>query len=215
MRLRDRRVAGFGQPVDGTVVVRSLWVLRVPHAAPFRRLACCIALTACDDPLANSSSVRSGTVGNQFHDAQLADADATLAARDAKVQDNAPPETKPPDAGKVDMPVVYPDTAQPDAANADATKTDTASACKPMPEKCNGKDDDCDDGNPCTSDTCDKKSGTCKLTPTIDAQPCTDNGGCTTGDACKDSCCGTSSLGFNSCVWAMNPYPALYCGIKP
>jgi len=45
----------------------------------------------------------------------------------------------------------------------------------------------CDDGNPCTVDSCDLKTG-CKVT-NLDGAPCDDGAKCTDGDACKDGKC--------------------------
>ncbi|MSP92948.1 MAG: hypothetical protein EXR79_14285 [Myxococcales bacterium] len=62
--------------------------------------------------------------------------------------------------------------------------------------KCKGaaKDaTDCDDGNPCTTDACDKKTG---CTVANNTAACDDGNGCTQGDACKDAKCGS---GVNTC----------------
>jgi DNA-binding beta-propeller fold protein YncE len=52
---------------------------------------------------------------------------------------------------------------------------------------CAGVPDKCDDGNPCTKDSCDANAG-CTATPD-DAAACDDGNGCTTGDACKGGTC--------------------------
>ena len=46
---------------------------------------------------------------------------------------------------------------------------------------------DCDDGNPCTDDACDPKSGLCLFTGNNGA--CSDGNGCTLGDGCKAGKC--------------------------
>ncbi|HTA88016.1 MAG TPA: MYXO-CTERM sorting domain-containing protein [Polyangiaceae bacterium] len=46
----------------------------------------------------------------------------------------------------------------------------------------------CDDGNPCTDDTCDPKTGGCIGTPN-DNNPCDDHTVCTTGDHCSNGVC--------------------------
>ncbi len=73
------------------------------------------------------------------------------------------------------------------------------SAPVPAEESCNGVDDDCDgttdvglcdDGNPCTTDTCDPKSG-CVNTP-LSGVDCNDGNVCTLADHCDaGQCVGT------------------------
>jgi len=53
--------------------------------------------------------------------------------------------------------------------------------------KCVGKPKNCDDQNPCTDDSCDKKTGACVHTP--NTAPCDDHSVCTTGDACSGGIC--------------------------
>ncbi len=45
----------------------------------------------------------------------------------------------------------------------------------------------CDDGKPCTDDTCDKNTGKCAYTP--NSAPCEDGDKCTTGDVCTAGAC--------------------------
>ncbi len=45
----------------------------------------------------------------------------------------------------------------------------------------------CDDGNPCTDDSCDPKKSGC--TYVFNTKPCTDSVGCTKGDTCKSGAC--------------------------
>lgn len=52
--------------------------------------------------------------------------------------------------------------------------------------ECAGSSLDCEDGNPCTSDTCDGKTG-CIHKPNNGA--CNDNNPCTTGDYCDQTTC--------------------------
>jgi hypothetical protein len=56
-----------------------------------------------------------------------------------------------------------------------------------------GKDVDCEDGNPCTTDSCDSEIG-CSFEPT--PAPCEDGDPCTSGDGCQDGSC---TSGFNIC----------------
>ena len=48
----------------------------------------------------------------------------------------------------------------------------------------------CDDGNPCTTDSCDPTTG-CKYTP--NTLPCSDGNACTLGDVCQNGGCLTGS----------------------
>ena len=47
----------------------------------------------------------------------------------------------------------------------------------------------CDDGNPCTEDVCDSKSGQCQSKPIDDGVPCDDGTKCTNKDACAQGIC--------------------------
>ena len=51
----------------------------------------------------------------------------------------------------------------------------------------------CDDGNPCTADSCDAKTG-CASVALADGSPCDDGDGCTMSDACQDATCGGSAV---------------------
>jgi hypothetical protein len=51
-------------------------------------------------------------------------------------------------------------------------------------------DADCDDANPCTSDTCDTGTGQCQNAPEPDGLPCDDLDLCTSGDFCQNGTCG-------------------------
>ena len=60
----------------------------------------------------------------------------------------------------------------------------------------------CDDGNPCTTDTCDPKLG-CQFKAVADKTVCNDGNGCTTGDACTAGKCsgaGKSCDDSNPCT---------------
>ncbi len=48
---------------------------------------------------------------------------------------------------------------------------------------------DCDDGNPCTTDTCDAKTGQCKNTASADGTACDDGTGCTVDAKCSSGAC--------------------------
>lgn len=71
----------------------------------------------------------------------------------------------------------------------DGTLCQPADACQVAAEcqagACAGTEDrDCDDGNPCTEDSCDAALG-CVSAPVQAALPCDDGDLCTAGDACK------------------------------
>ncbi len=51
---------------------------------------------------------------------------------------------------------------------------------------------DCDDGNPCTADTCDDQ-GLCANQAVADTTPCDDGNACTLGDQCLDGDCRSGS----------------------
>ena len=59
------------------------------------------------------------------------------------------------------------------------------------PEEVCFTDLDCDDGNPCTRDTCNTQTGQCKTTPEPDGLPCQDGDLCTVGATCTNGICGT------------------------
>ena len=54
--------------------------------------------------------------------------------------------------------------------------------------QCSGQPANCDDGNPCSSDTCEPKLG-CVHT-IFNGAPCNDNNACTSADVCKNGVCG-------------------------
>jgi hypothetical protein len=61
---------------------------------------------------------------------------------------------------------------------------------------CLGKVKTCDDGNPCTGDSCDAAKG-CVHTPV--SGPCSDGDACTIGDVCADGGCFGTAIGAGSC----------------
>ncbi len=83
---------------------------------------------------------------------------------------------------------------------ADASAVD-GTACDPDGDVCNGSlacmsgacrgagvPLDCDDGNPCTADSCDPVAG-CRHTPTATGMTCDDGRYCTVGDTCRAGSC--------------------------
>jgi hypothetical protein len=62
-----------------------------------------------------------------------------------------------------------------------ANHTTFPGPCDPPP--------DCDDGNPCTQDSCDPATGTCVHTPVPDGTPCNDGNPCTQNDTCINGAC--------------------------
>ncbi len=76
------------------------------------------------------------------------------------------------------------------ACDADGTICTTSDSCKggncvPGPLL------NCDDTNPCTTDSCDPKTG-CIFAPSSAA--CSDGNACTVGDVCKDSACASGPI---------------------
>lgn len=66
---------------------------------------------------------------------------------------------------------------------------------------CLGADISCDDGNPCTNDTC-VPTGECTYEPALEGVSCKTAGVCIQGECCQDSCIGSGSFascGFSSC----------------
>ena len=59
---------------------------------------------------------------------------------------------------------------------------------KPRVRECS-KNRDCDDGNVCTEDKCDKRSGTCEFKPVHRRQACDDGNACTSVDVCDRGVC--------------------------
>jgi hypothetical protein len=64
--------------------------------------------------------------------------------------------------------------------------------------QCTGKPKPpCDDKNPCTTDTCDPKTGTCAFAN--HTNPCSDGNACTIGDACKNGACLPGAVSASAC----------------
>jgi hypothetical protein len=107
--------------------------------------------------------------------------DVTEADGEEDLADAATPDVpRPPDI-EAELP-------EPDAAA--ETESDVPPPCAPTAESCNGQDDDCDgqtdeaacdDGNPCTADTC-LPNGTCLYG--FAGGPCDDGDACTEADVC-------------------------------
>ncbi len=71
----------------------------------------------------------------------------------------------------------------------------------------------CDDGSPCTTDSCDAKTGGCTYTKQPAKTPCNDGNACTTGEACdaNGACAALAKTcdDSNPCTTdACNPYSA-------
>ena len=79
----------------------------------------------------------------------------------------------------------------------DGTLCTTGDVC--LGGVCTGTDRDCDDSNPCTTDTCDPATGWCAYAPGNSA--CSDGNPCTTDDHCG-TICGeyAEGCGIGSCV---------------
>ena len=78
-------------------------------------------------------------------------------------------------------------------------------------------DKDCNDEDPCTTDSCDVASGNCAAK--VNANPCDDGNLCTTGDACNTGgkCAGTATVcdDKNSCTSDACDVTTGKCGAKP
>ena len=88
------------------------------------------------------------------------------------------------DAGKG---CIHANTAESCSDGDPCTKNDTCDkgACKPLLLV------DCNDGEQCTDDSCDKQSGTCGHVAHADGSGCNDGNSCTSGESCKAGACKT------------------------
>ncbi len=66
---------------------------------------------------------------------------------------------------------------------------------------------DCGDGNPCTADACDPKTGACSHTPATDGTGCDDGNACTEPDACKAGICTGGAYICGGCETAADCAP--------
>ena len=99
-------------------------------------------------------------------------ADAPSDTPDAPQDTQADSEDVTPDTSD---PTDTPDTTTPDVPTPDTWVDPCATAC--------------DDGNPCTTNSCDPTLG-CQYPPVADTSPCTDNDDvCTLGDTCQSGAC--------------------------
>ncbi len=85
----------------------------------------------------------------------------------------------------------------------DGTACKLSDVCQLTPQctggVCGGTPKVCDDGNPCTLDSCDPKTG-CKSGPVINGTACTDNNPCT-GEDTKVPADGSTNVGQDSCIF--------------
>ncbi|MFT7621812.1 MAG: hypothetical protein ACI9WU_000977, partial [Myxococcota bacterium] len=113
----------------------------------------------------------------------------------------------PVDCTAIDAPMCHVTTCDPETggcepvAALDGTSCDDATICTQADScaegVCGGSTLSCDDGNPCTSDSCDPISG-CVQNP--NSAPCDDDNECTDPDACLDGSC--QGLAVCGCVSA-------------
>ena len=129
--------------------------------------ACAGAASVCDDKdpcITDTCDPVTGACG--FKPATCDDGDACTS-------DSCAPKTG----------CIYPAATGPACNDADpCTDTDTCAA-----GVCKGKALDCDDGNVCTSETCNASQGC--LAAAKDGGACDDGNGCTTGDKCGSTVC--------------------------
>ncbi len=64
------------------------------------------------------------------------------------------------------------------------------------PNACTDASINCDDQNPCTTDTCEAPSGVCAHAP-ANGSPCDDGNACTTGDTCNAGACSSNQITCN------------------
>ena len=72
--------------------------------------------------------------------------------------------------------------------NCDDGNACTTDTCDPASGECRHTDTPCDDSNPCTIDNCDPRSGGCNHFP-YDGAVCDDGNPCTSGDVCRSAAC--------------------------
>jgi len=72
--------------------------------------------------------------------------------------------------------------------NAVASMVNDGQGFRCMRSICTG-DAGCDDGNPCTTDTCDASSGICQRALLGPSEPCSDGNACTNNDFCSSGIC--------------------------
>ncbi|MCS6899526.1 MAG: hypothetical protein RMJ98_07420 [Myxococcales bacterium] len=63
---------------------------------------------------------------------------------------------------------------------------------------CTGKPKAVDDGNPCTTDTCDPVTGNVAYTPAPNCQPCTNNGDCNDNNPCTNDICQAGKCNYTN-----------------
>ena len=88
-----------------------------------------------------------------------------------------------------------------------ADQMDASSAGNSVHADVCSQDDDCDDGNPCTKDRCDKNTDTCEFKPHDNGNhygapvACDDGNACTSGDSCHAGvCAGTNVPDGTACA---------------
>jgi len=96
---------------------------------------------------------------------------------------------------------------------ADGKPCDDKNACT-QGERCTagecggGEAVSCDDGNPCTTDTCHEVAG---CLHSFNTDPCDDGDECTTGDKCANGVCQPGEL---TCPTTCKPAMALFCDVS-
>ncbi len=193
-------------------------------------LGCLAAVAACSGDVLDGAGVGAGTDTPGTTDTvtdgaggktEIASSETVvgpgadiLAKEDGLLPTDVPDVTPPPDVPDVAPPVDVPDVTPPPDVPDVPVEPDAQDAGPPPDGGC-AVHQQCDDGNPCTTDACGQ-DGQCTTAPVVcteDGNPCTDevcDGGCksvpntascsdgnpcTDGDTCKDTKCegGSSS----------------------
>ncbi len=69
----------------------------------------------------------------------------------------------------------------------------TIDSCDPLSGKCKTSPSDCSDGQLCTKDNCDTKTGACSWSAEPDGSPCNDGDVCSVADVCASGFCHATS----------------------
>ncbi|MCO4762502.1 MAG: hypothetical protein KC502_13410 [Myxococcales bacterium] len=128
----------------------------------------------------DAGATDAGTTQGDASSPDVANPDSAVA--DTAKPDAGVPDTGSPDAGTPDAGT--PDTGSPDAGTPDAGKPDAGTPDAGGTGPCGAKPS-CDDGNPCTKDSCSSD----QCLHFVQAGACDDGDPCTVSDACQSGAC--------------------------